>query len=539
MTQTTTSTADIVRTTQALIRNGHGELDRFNRALSELRRMNRPVSREHPLVISFIGKFKTGKSSLLNALLGAELLPTRATTATAVVTRIFRGGRTRAWFCERGARRSVSLEEAKHIILNYRVTDTAHPAEIRIEAPIPWLAPDVELRDTPGMDDSAQDGALETVALNALRDTDLCVCVFDASSMISAKERERTRQIYRRMGGSAVYAVNCTNRLNSLERVNEVDSLCAAFFGALQPAGEAPPGVGKYYLMCSAPKMIELDGFDVWLREITSPGAAQTRARLRKLAVRGRQAVKINEIRTRAGALLSALTRQAREVSATHQSLRSDALREAERAGKEKAGQIRGAAGPACETLLSLDGLRDRFEACLEGDNWQREYAEATRRKSKGFFQDHYFAICQKWRRAFQPDRAVFLDPVLDSLTFPGPHFVKIPASSGKKMGGLGIGAAIGLALGGPLGGAAGALFGRAIGGANTETVNNSVSNTLSFVQTDVLPRLRAAFADLAAQNAKKAVEDAKRAAAKKATGLEELARQLNDLTRLVEPFTK
>ena len=71
------------------------------RELEKIRSLDRPISLEDPFVISFVGRFKTGKSSLLNALLGADILPTKATTATSVVTRIFKGNTAQAWFVER------------------------------------------------------------------------------------------------------------------------------------------------------------------------------------------------------------------------------------------------------------------------------------------------------------------------------------------------------------------------------------------------------------------------------------------------------
>jgi len=46
---------------------------------------------EHVLRVTVLGEFSTGKSTLINALLGEHLLPTRVTPTTAVITKLVHG----------------------------------------------------------------------------------------------------------------------------------------------------------------------------------------------------------------------------------------------------------------------------------------------------------------------------------------------------------------------------------------------------------------------------------------------------------------
>ena len=93
-----------------------------------------------------------------------------------------------------------------------------------------WLKGNIELRDTPGMDDSTQNGLLEKISLNALVDTDLCVLVYDACQFFSAKEREITMKAQEQLGGNIVFAVNRTNLLHSVEDLNQVEKTAKTVF---------------------------------------------------------------------------------------------------------------------------------------------------------------------------------------------------------------------------------------------------------------------------------------------------------------------
>ncbi len=505
--------------------------------LDSLNKLQVPVSAKAPFVISFVGKFKTGKSSLINALLGMDLLPTRATTATAVVTRIFKGKKFRAWVTENGGKRSVTPEYAQNVILNYQVKDAGHPAEIIFEVPVPWLREDIELRDTPGMDDSSQEGMLETVALNALNDTDLCVCVYDAGAMISGAEKERTWKIHKQLGGNAVYAVNCTNRLNSTERVNEVDKLCRNFFGSMEPQLKSVPGLGKYYMMCSAPKMIELDGFDGWLKELVSAESIMARQNIREVTVSAQIADKRAEISGNAKSEIEDLQILRKKLCCIQNEEKKSKVKAAKEDGKKQSEKIKNIAAEAEKILVNTDDLRSKLTPLASGENWKNEYSSKTKESVRQHFEKNFADIRKKWKSYFVAGDKSFVRNVTEATNFPGSHVKYVSATTGEKWGWAGAGAGIGALLGGPIGAIIGGTIGRAIGG-NDSTIDDSVDNTMSFVQSNIIPQIKVSFESLVSKAAERVRKRIVEEADKAATGYEEYITEvdhlLDDLKRFV-----
>lgn len=506
------------------------------REIEKIRSMDKPVSPEVPFVISFVGRFKTGKSSLLNALLGADVLPTKATTATSIVTRILKGDTTHAWFVENGRKQSVTLKSAQDIILNYQTKDPDHPGEIIVELPIPWLPHDVELRDTPGMDDSAQNGFLETIAMNALNDTDLCICVFDASAMISAKERERTRKIHSRMAGNVVYTVNCTNRLNSMKQIQELDELCHKFFGSMQQEPDAVFGTGKYYLMCSAPNMIDLDGFDSWLKLVTSDHAVKNRVAIRKSSLRGLRREKISEISGSLPPQMELLKEYQRTLRDQQADIRADLRRKADREHDEYVTRLRKRIPSLMNTLCDTSTLETRLRSCTTADGWESSYSGASKSAANSMFQDNWKkAKANAGESFFKEIGGQFINDAFSVRTFPGRSTTSVSATTGERVGGAAIGAGIGM-LFGPLGALIGGAVGHAIGAADT-TTDNSVPNTVSYVKREVVPTLRSSFENTVQEKLKKQRNTARSNANNANTGVEPLLSSIKGLIAEINTF--
>lgn len=105
------------------------------------------------LSVALIGQFKRGKTSLLNALLGDEVLPTGVLPLTAVVNRIRWGPHLRVTvhFLD-GSEREIPRDE-----LRVYATELGNPRnalavrDILILYPSPLLAQGIELVDTPGI----------------------------------------------------------------------------------------------------------------------------------------------------------------------------------------------------------------------------------------------------------------------------------------------------------------------------------------------------------------------------------------------------
>ncbi|MGC2658116.1 MAG: dynamin family protein [Bryobacteraceae bacterium] len=138
--------------------------------------------------IAFFGRVSTGKSSLLNAIIGANLLPVGVTPITAVPTRIKNGPASQllVWSAE-GRFAKYPAEQLPEF-----VTEAQNPGNqkritrLLIEIPLPILPDEVLLVDTPGLGSFALEGASETLAY--LPNCDLGVVLVDATSNLQADD---------------------------------------------------------------------------------------------------------------------------------------------------------------------------------------------------------------------------------------------------------------------------------------------------------------------------------------------------------------
>lgn len=449
---------------------------------------NKRVSGDCPFVVSFVGRFKTGKSSLINALIGADILPTKATTATSVVTRIFYGDTPKCRRRDQNGDKEISIDEGREIILGYQVKDTEHPVEIIFELPVLWIKSNIEIRDTPGMDDSSQDGRLETIALNALRDTDMCVCVYDASTMISQKERERTQKIHKMMSGNVVYAVNCTNRLNSLENVRQVEALSENFFGSMS---YDIPDMGKFYMMCSAPGMLALDGFDKWLGDFLCPQNADLLNRMRSNAGKGQTSVCKTDFAETAGEYYEQLREQLDMLNkAESEILEANRANMKIKAENRAVGFKNAVSSFANDFVIIADELKDKIRECKDKET---DYEANTKNETMEYFVRRYKELAAQGGCYFDVNDVRFIRQAFQSISFPGKHTIKVKATSEEKNGWTAAGAIIGTFFGLGIGSAIGAAIGRSIGAADT-TADNSVDNTMSYIESSVVPLMKKAI---------------------------------------------
>lgn len=148
------------------------------------------------LEIAVFGRVSSGKSSLLNHIMEAEVLPVGVTPITAVPTRIVHGtepGGT-AWFADRKPER-FGIERLPEF-----VTEQANPANARhvtrivVEVPSARLRDGVVYVDTPGLGSLATSGAAETKAY--LPRCDLGVVLVDAGATLSEEDIATVRALY-------------------------------------------------------------------------------------------------------------------------------------------------------------------------------------------------------------------------------------------------------------------------------------------------------------------------------------------------------
>jgi len=211
--------------------------------------------------VAVFGRVSTGKSSLLNHVLGTGRLPIGVTPITAVPTRIQFGPveRLSVWFAER------AMEQAEPARIGEFITETANPGNAKhvtrivLELPSPRLQDGVVLVDTPGLGSLATDGAAETLAY--LPRCDHGVVLFDAASAMTPEDLGTVRRLLE--AGIPVSVLLSKADLltpDDLDRMTRyVDERLRAEFGSAPPVRP---------ISVAADRAALLDG---WLREDLLP----------------------------------------------------------------------------------------------------------------------------------------------------------------------------------------------------------------------------------------------------------------------------
>ncbi len=148
------------------------------------------------LEVALFGRVSSGKSSLLNALLGTDVLPVGVNPITAVPTRLHYGSTLRAEVTyASGRNEEVSLDEFRSL-----VSEAGNPGNQRnvvravVEIPSSRLSQGIVLVDTPGLGSLARRGAAETIAY--LPACDLAILLIDAGATLNDEDIGTLRLLY-------------------------------------------------------------------------------------------------------------------------------------------------------------------------------------------------------------------------------------------------------------------------------------------------------------------------------------------------------
>ncbi len=174
--------------------------------------------------ITFFGGFKAGKSTLLNAIVGWSLLPTRANRATGVITRMRHAAQASASVTRRGPDgklldEHILLDEiGRYVFLDLSGTVARAPEgveEVTIHLPIPLLSHACTLADTPGLMDTQ---ALTERCYRELERSDLAVMVLSAVKLLSEEERGAAQRAQELLRGNLAFIVNRLDMVDEEDR---------------------------------------------------------------------------------------------------------------------------------------------------------------------------------------------------------------------------------------------------------------------------------------------------------------------------------
>lgn len=180
--------------------------------------------------ILVMGEFKNGKSTLLNAMLGEELLPSKVVPATAVITLVTYGTNRHARIYERKAedlivnemgldefRRvfQITAEDQENLKHKNSFDRFANYEYVELESDYPLIGNGVVVIDSPGLGERA---SRTKVVRNYLTKVQALVIVLRADKILSDKEREFIDSLGSRRLEHVFFVVNRINTVPEEER---------------------------------------------------------------------------------------------------------------------------------------------------------------------------------------------------------------------------------------------------------------------------------------------------------------------------------
>ena len=192
------------------------------------------------LEVAVFGRVSSGKSSLLNTLLGIDVLPVGVTPVTSVPTRLAHGSPARVTvrFAERPAQECGVERLAEFVTEQQNPANRKNVTRVSVRVPSPRLGEGVIFVDTPGLGGLATSGAAETLAY--LPKCDFGVMLIDAASPLTAGDLQ-TMQALEDAGIPVCVLLSKTDLLSAgdLTRVTAYvgEQLAAARLGDLRVAG--------------------------------------------------------------------------------------------------------------------------------------------------------------------------------------------------------------------------------------------------------------------------------------------------------------
>ena len=215
---------DFLRTARASLLKDCGALRRVAKALGRneaiFDELDAAIAQEEMSIV-VVGEVNRGKSTFMNALLGARVFPPAATVCTAAVTRL-RDGSPRAIVERRdGTRQEVAIgtDPASQLreVVSRRNLDAQSLSAVDVWFPNRFARDGVVLLDTPGVNDP--EIWREQITIEAVAHADAVIFLLDAHAVVTGTETSFLRKyIFGSLVSRVLFVVNKADQLTPIER---------------------------------------------------------------------------------------------------------------------------------------------------------------------------------------------------------------------------------------------------------------------------------------------------------------------------------
>lgn len=165
--------------------------------------------------VAVCGGFSNGKSSLINALIGEDLLPVGVLPVTSIATEVRHGATAALIELDDGTRRSVAVTELAAWVSEANNPDNAKGvARVLVATPAQLLEPGVTLVDTPGLESIFEHN--DTTAMATIRDAEGALVVLSADAPLTAAER-RLLDVVAERASATFFSLNRADHLSTAE----------------------------------------------------------------------------------------------------------------------------------------------------------------------------------------------------------------------------------------------------------------------------------------------------------------------------------
>ena len=159
-----------------------GEAAGMKTLVREIREERIPALHRGELSMVVLGEFNHGKSTVINALLGSDVLPTGITPTTSVITHI-RGGDGSARVVSDDQVDELKADDLKQVITTDPPNDLRH-VELHVDSPL--LTNGLMIVDTPGVNDISQQKV--EITYGYVPRADVIVYVLDSTQALKRSE---------------------------------------------------------------------------------------------------------------------------------------------------------------------------------------------------------------------------------------------------------------------------------------------------------------------------------------------------------------